>query len=911
MSAGRQKPGDDSQPAPGTSRGPERRAYRIADPKRLQEDVDAELRFHLEERVEELTARGMSREDAEAEVRRRFGDPERIGSEVATIDRRGYRRRSVGDRIHDWAQSTRHVLRGIVARPGYSAAVILTLALAIGANTAIYSVVDAVLIHPLPVPQMERVVAIQWDASGISDQPTPMSAGEVNDLTGRADVFAAVTGFSQISATLTGAGEPRRIAVARSVGDVAGVFELRPQLGTFYPPAASTPGQENVAVLTHSLWVSALGADPEIVGKTIMLDDRALEVVGVLPADFRYPVDAEVWRPFALTERALSPEQRRTLIMMVLARLQPGVSADALPERLAGDVRGWDERYGGYGGDLGRLWLRPFADHLSGDLGPVLRVLLGAVAFVLLIACANVASLQLVRTAGRAREIAVRVALGARRRSVVRQQLIESLLYAVFGGLAGLALGWAALRLLARWDGAEYRILRDVRLDGPVLLFTLGVTLAAGLIFGTVPAWRASRVGPQEALKESGGRGTAGPARNRLLQGAVVVQLALTLVLLLGSGIMVRSLTGLLATHPGFQSDRVATMQVTPPNSRYGRWADRVEIFDRILGRIRALPGIEIAAFTGTIPFSDMILDSSPFEYAGTVPAGADSIWHATAIAVSPEVFDAMGIRMLRGRTFREGEGRRDPVTGALNAPVGIIDEQFAKQYFPGVDPVGRQITHYGFRNVTILGVVESVNQQALGAPYKANIYYPYGQLPFPLGAGIVIRSDMDPAAVTSMVQAAVREIDPELPVYDTRTLEQRVHRSLGDRSLAVTVLGGFAALALVLALLGTYGVLSYSTAQRTQELGIRLAMGARPDDVVGMVLGGGARLAAAGLLVGVLVYLVVARVLESMVYGIGPRDPVVMGVGLVALLIAALLASWLPARRAARLDPVVALRNQ
>jgi putative ABC transport system permease protein len=877
----------------------------------VEQEVEAELLFHLEERIEEMMARGMSRADAEAEVRRRFGDPERIGSEVANIDRATYRRRSALERVHDWAQGTRQVARGMVARPGYSAAVILTLALAIGANTAIYSAVNAVLLDPLPVPAMERIVAIQWDAPEMSARPTPMSAGEVNDLTSRTDLFAALAGFSQVSVTLTGAGEPRRVAAARSVGDVAGVFGLRPLLGTFYAPDASVPGQEMVVVLAHSLWVAAFGADPEVVGKTITLDDRSYQVVGVLPAGFRYPNDAQLWRPFPLTERALSPEQRRTLIMMVLARLRPEVSAAALPERLAPDVRRWDQQYGGYGGGLGRFSLVSFGDLLAGDLRPALLVLMGAVTFVLLIACANVASLQLVRNSGRAREIAVRIALGARRRSVVRQQLIESLGYAALGGLAGVALGWIALGLLARWDGAEYPILRDVRLDEPVLLFTLFVTVAAGLAFGVLPAWRAARVGAQEALKESGGRGTAGPGRHRLLQGAVVAQLALTLVLLVGSGVLVRSLAGLLSIEPGFQTDRVVTMQVNPPSSRYGRYADRVEVFDRLRERIRALPGVEVAGLSGTIPFSEMILDSSPFEFVGPTPAGSDSILHATAIAVSPEVFDAMGIRMLRGRTFRDGEGRRDPVTGALDAPVGIIDEQFAEQYFPGVDPVGRQITHYGFRNVTIVGVVESVNQQALGAPYKANIYYPYVQLPFPLGAGVVVRSDLDPAAVTSMVQAAVREIDPELPVYDARTLEARVERSLGSRSLATTVLGAFAGLALALALLGTYGVLSYGTSLRTQELGIRLAMGARPDDVVGMVLGSGARLAAAGLLVGVLVYLGVARALESMVYGIGPRDPVVLGSGLLLLLVAALLASWLPARRAAKLDPVAALRSQ
>jgi putative ABC transport system permease protein len=894
----------------GPEPGPERRAFRVSDRRRLDRDVEAELHFHIEERIEELMSAGMSRADAESEVRRRFGDPERIGSEVASIDRVTFRRRGLQELLLGWVQSARYVLRGMIARPGYSAVVILTLALAIGANTAIFSAVNAVLLHPLPVPEMERVMAIQWDAPEMSAWMTPMSAGEVNDLTRRTDLFQAVTGFTEVSATLTGAGEARRVAVASSVGDFATVFGVRPLLGTFFGPDASTPGSEQVAVIAHGLWLSALAGDPSVVGKTITLDDRPFVVAGVMPPDFRYPRDAQIWRPFVLNERALSPERRRSLVMMVVARLQPTVSSPSLREQLGVEVRRWEDQYGGYNGGLARFSLEPFRDHLSGDLRPALLVLLGAVSFVLLIACADVASLQLVRTAGRAREIAVRVALGARRAAVVRQQILESLAFALLGGMGGVAIGSVGLSILGRWDAARYQILQDVRLDGLVLAFTATVTMITGLVFGIVPAWRSSRIGAEDALKDWGGRGTHGRGRQHLLQAAVVSQLALTLVLLAGSGVMTRSLARLMAIEPGFQGDAVATMQVTPPNSRYGRNPARVEVFDRILERLRALPGVEAVALTGTIPFSGMILDSSPFEHVGAAPPGSDSVRHATAIAASPDVFRALGIRMIAGRDFRDGEGALNTVTGTWDQPVGIIDEQFASQYFPGTNPVGRQIDHYGFRGATIVGVVESVNQQELGAAYKANVYYPYRQIAFPLGAGIVVRSALDPSTVSAMVGAAIREIDPELPIYDTRTLEQRIARSVGDRSLAAVVLGAFAGLALVLALLGTYGVLSYSTAQRSRELGIRMAVGAAPADVVSMVLRSGARMAALGLGIGLAVYLGASRALDAMVYGVGPRDPVVVGGALVVLMAAALLASWLPARRAARVDPVGTLRG-
>jgi putative ABC transport system permease protein len=848
-------------------------------------------------------ARGRTREQAEAEVRRRFGDPERIGEEVEGIDRAGLRRRSAGEALHGWTREVGRALRGMAARPGYSATIVLTLALAIGANTAIFSAVDAVLLRPLPVPAMDRLYALHWNVPAIAAGATPMSAGEVNDLAARSDLFTSVTGFRSASATLTGAGEARRVSVAYTLGDFGGVFGPRPLLGSFYGPDASTPGNESVAVISHGLWQTATGGDPGIVGRTITVDDRSLVVAGVLRPDFRYPTETEIWRPLLLDERALSAERRRTLNLAVVARARPEVELATLEEQLGVELARWDERYGGYGSPgFGRVSVRPFLEHLSGALRPVLLVLLGAVSFVLLIACANVASLQLVRTTGRTREIAVRLALGAGRGSVVRQFLAESLLLAVLGGAAGVGLGMLALRLLTRLDPAQYELLQGVRLDLPVLAFTGAVSLLAGMIFGVAPAWRASRVSAQEALKESGGRGSVGRGRHRLLQGAVVAQLALTLVLLVGSGVMVRSLAGLLAIDPGFDTANVVTMQITPPGARYGQSDARLALFERIVERVRTLPGVEAAALTGTIPFSDMILDSSPFTFVGPPPEGSDSTLHATAIPVTPDVFRVYGIPLLSGRAFHEGEG-------AWDAPVAIVDEQFARQYFPGVDPVGQRFTHYGFQEIEIVGVVRSVNQEELGARYKANVYYPYRQLVFPW-AGIVVRSPLDPASVTSMVAAAVREIDPELPIYNARTLERRVARSVGDRSLAATVLGAFAALALILALLGTYGVLSYGTAQRTHEMGIRMAIGARPRDVVGMVVRGGALLAALGLTIGLALYTAVSRVLESMLYGIGPRDPLVMGAGLAVLLAAALAASWLPARRAARADPVVALRG-
>jgi predicted permease len=540
-------------------------------------------------------------------------------------------------------------------------------------------------------------------------------------------------------------------------------------------------------------------------------------------------------------------------------------------------------------------------DHLSGRLRPILLVLLGAVLFVLLIACANVASLQLVRTTGRAREIAVRAALGAGRWPIVREFLVESLVYALLGGLLGVALGALALRLLSHFDVAEYEALRDLRLDGAVLALTAGVTLLAGLLFGVVPAWRASRVNAHEVLSASGGRGASlGSARSRFLQATVVAQVALTLVLLLGSGVMLRSLAAQLAVDPGFRAEQALAMQIAPPRSRYPR-EQRLALYDRILERLRAVPGLDAVALTSKVPFSDMLLDSSPLTIPGAPPLADGEQPHANAMSVTPDYVRAMGVRVVQGRAFTDAD---------RGTPVAMVDEQLARQYFPDGNAVGRQIDHYGFQGVTIVGVVRSVDQAELGGEAHPTVYYPYTQLPYAWGA-VVVRSTLPTGTVTTMVRQALREIDPELPVYDARPMTERVASSLGARRLAVGVLGGFAALALVLALLGTYGVLSYGTSQRTRELGIRLALGAQPGAVVGMVLRGGLLLAGVGLALGVVAYLGLGRLLQSVVYGVSPRDPVTLALGVAVLLGAALVACWIPARRAARVDAIVALRAE
>ena len=883
---------------------PARRAFRLGADTSTRADLAAELRFHIEGRIEELMQGGMSRADAEAEARRRFGDQERIEAELATIATVTHRRQTAREWCSTLMRDLRFAFRGIASQPGYAFVVILTLALAIGANTAIYSAVRSVLLRPLPVNGLDRLVALRADMPRLELMDTQLSAGEVLDLTRRTDLFEGVTGVYFANMTVTGRGEPRRIAVAKTMGDFAGVFGVPPAIGRFYDAGASQPGNHRVVVLSYDAWQTLYAGDPRVVGDFVTLNDSAFRVLGVMPRDFRYPRVADVWVPFALTEQQLSPQRRASLIMHPVARVRSGLSPEQLRAGLGRELQSWAERLRqtSYTDESSyRLRPVPLVEYLAGQLRTVLLVLLGAVSTVLLIACANVASLQLVRTTGRTREIAVRAALGAGRWPIVRQFLVESLALAILGGAVGVLLGAAALRMISRWRGSIGEALRDVHLDAPVLLATVVVTFAAGILFGVVPAWRASRVSAAEVFRGSSGRGASiGAGRHRFLQGAVIGQMAMTLVLMLGSGVLVRSLARLLTTDPGFQSTNTLTLQIAPPGTRY-TWEQRPALYQRIVERLRVIPGIDAVGLTTTVPFSDMLLDSSPFYVPGTPDLPDGQRRHATAIAVTPDYFRAMTVVLLRGRSFTDADRTGSP-------PVVIVDEQLAKQYFPNSDPVGRVIDHFG-QGLTIVGVVRSVSQKQLGADRKANVYYPLAQMPFSW-AGIVVRSRIDAASLLPTVRAAVREIDPELPLYDVQTMSERIQQSLGARRLAVTVLGGFAGLALVLALLGTYGVLSYSTSQRTRELGIRMALGARPGDVVSMVLRNGLTLAAAGLLLGVVTYLGIGgRVLSALLYGVSPRDPATLALGITLLTGAAVIACWIPAHRASTVDPAVTLR--
>jgi putative ABC transport system permease protein len=800
--------------------------------------------------------------------------------------------------VDTFVMDLRHAARKLARTPGFVAVAVLTLALGIGANTAVFSLVNAVLFRPLPTEGLDRLVVIKEDLPDLNLFQVDLAPAEVVDLADRRDVFQAVTGFRQGDRTLTGYGDPARIAAVATLGDFGGVFGVRPHLGSFYGAEQSVDGPTEVAVIGYGLWQRLSGGDPGFLGTTIELNGVPHEVIGVMPPEFRYPRGVQVWTPFAYT--AQWHQNRGSLFKTTVARLHPGVTPDQLTAQLDVEVSRWNEAY--HPGGSGKvLTTTGFIEFLAGPLRLILMVLMGAVVFVLLIAAANVGSLQLVRASGRGRELAVHSALGAGRGRIARRLFFESTILAVAGGAGGLLVGVLTLRLFERWGPAQAMYLSEIPLDTTVLLFTGAVALLTAIAFGTLPALRASRVQPQEALRESGRGASAGVRRHRLLQASVITQVALALVLLLGSGLMIRTLSGLLAADPGFEGQDVLTGHVSIPAAMYDV-PGRIAFFDALLERVRSLPGVEYAALAWGLPFTGH-LDSSSFDIVGRPSRPGEPERHHEARIVSGDYFRTLGIPLLGGRSFDDTERSGQP-------GVVVIDETFAEQFFPGEDPVGQEIAGYTGERATIIGVVGRIDRSELGEAPKATGYYSYRQLPWGTLRSVAVRTDQPVGAMTAMLRSTVAELDPSVPLYDVQTMRGRLEQTLGPRRLAMLALGVFAALSLLLATLGVYGLMRYTTNERTREISIRMALGAERRDVLVMVLRQAAVLVAAGLAIGMAAALLVTRAMQGILYGVTASDPVTFIAAGVLLAAAGLLSSYLPARRAAGVDPMISLKE-
>ena len=804
-------------------------------------------------------------------------------------------------------QDVRYGLRRLRAAPAFAATVILTLALGIGANTAIFSVVNALLLRPLPYAEPGRLVTIEHRYPGLDDMKAPVSAAGFADYQANTRSFAAMAVETGWGPNLTGVGEPERLTGARVSGRFFPTLGVAPLLGRALRPDEDQPGSNQVVVLSHGLWLRLFGGEPGAVGRTMQLNGESYEVVGVMPPGFRdfFNRRAELWTPLALPPDRYADGQWTNEWLNLVARLKPGVTEEQARTEMRTHADALRQRFPDDFPDRWSLLVTSLAEKGSGDTRPALLVLLGAVGFVLLIACANVANLLLARGASRMREVAVRSALGAPRRALVRQLLVESLLLALAGGLAGLLVGAAAVRALVAWNPGDLPWASDIRVDGLVLAFTAGVAVLTGILFGLVPAVQTSRSDLQTVIKE-GGRGVHAERGGRTLRRALVVaEVALALVLLAGSGLLLKSFARLQRVDPGFVPENLLTFAVALPAAKYPSDTQRIAFFDQLFPRLAALPGVRAAGGTSVLPFGGNWSTGS-FTVEGFTPAEDEPGPWGDIRTVSPDFLKALGAPLLRGRHLGPDDGPGRPL-------VAVVDAEMVRRYWPDADPIGKRVT-FGPDSapawIEIVGVVGHTMHEGLDADARVQLYLPYAQRN-PGQLTVALRTTGDPARLTAAARSAVRAIDPDQPIANVRTMEELVDTSLGGRRLAAVLLAVFAGVALLMAAVGIYGVMSFAVAQRTRELGVRVALGASRASVLRLVVRQGMGLVLLGVAIGAAGALGLTRLIASQLYAVRSTDPATFGLVALALVATALVAILVPAARAMRLDPVAALRDE
>lgn len=802
-------------------------------------------------------------------------------------------------------QDLRYGLRRILQSPGFSAVVVATLALGVGANTALFSVVDAVLLRALPYAQPDRLVTVDHYYPSLNNLKAAVSAPGYRDYSGLTQVFTSAAAETGWSANLTGLGDPQRLRGSQVTGRLFGTLGVPVAAGRPLLPGDDQPGHERVVVLSDGLAKRLLGGAAGAVGRTLLLNGQSYQVVGVTPPGFRdfFSKSTELWSPLVIPPEELTDDHRTNEHYSFVARLRPGVSLARAQAELADfAVRLKRDFPQSYPKDWGLL-VTSLHEKAAGDLRARLLILLGAVGAVLLIACTNVANLLLARASGRAKEIAVRAALGATRWQLVRQLFIESLLLALAGGALGLALAVWAMQAVASLQFAGLP-LDELRLDPPVLLFTLGVALATGLLFGLAPALATARADTQQTLKEGGRSVSAGRSRQALRRGLVVAEIALALALLVSAGLLVKSFSRLQEVETGFRPDHLLTFDLALPKTQYPTEAQQIAFFDRALARLRAVPGVTAVGATSTLPFSGDWSTGS-FNVEGyTPPPNQPGPW-GDMRAVSPGFFAALGAPLLAGRVFTDQDG-----PGAVK--VAVVDEEMVRRFWPHENPIGKRINFDRKQPdwITVVGVVRHTKHEGLDADARVQLYLSYRQRGIPF-LSFALRTATEPRSVLPGVRAALREVDPALPFYNVHTMSELVDASTDQRRFSALLLSLFSGMALFLASLGIYGVMSYAVAQRGHELGVRMALGAVKREVLGLVLGQGMALAATGLGIGLLVAFGLTRLLKSQLFGVPATDPATFLVVTAILAAVALAANLLPALRATRVDPAIALREE
>ncbi len=874
--------------------------------RRLYSDLSDEIREHLEEKIEDLVASGMSRKEATSAARRAFGNLTLIEHNCRDV----WRWSSIENLLLD----VRFAFRMLRKSPGFTAVVILTLALGIGANTAMFSVVEAVVLAPLSYLQPDHLVMVL--ESNLRFPQDTISYPNFLDWQRSARSFQqmAVVRLQQ-GFDLTGPGTPEHLTGDEISSGFLGTLGVKPSLGRDFSPQEDQRGGAPVVIISNRLWRSRFGADPQALGRSLALGGIDYTIEGILPAEFHFIGDSDVYLPLGQHNLLLLEDRGSHDAMVSIARLKPGVSISEAQAEMSAIQDHLDQLYPDADRGLG-IDIEPLKQMIVGDVRGTLLLLLGAVGLVLLITCANVANLWMARSAARSEEFAIRSALGASRSRVVRQLLTESVLLSLAGGALGVIVAISGGRpLLAVMTGNLPRS-ENMGVNASVLSFTFGVSIAVGILFGLAPALKSSKADLQASLKE-GGRGSTS-AHHRAQSSLLIVQMALTLVLLVGAGLLLRTIRHLWETNPGFDTQHLITFKVGLSPSATKTGAGIRTGFQQLLERIRTIPGVQAADFTMLIPLTPSD-DEAPFWINSQKPDSVQNAPRTLVFGTGPDYLRTMEIPLLRGRFFT-------PEDTTKSACVTVIDSVFAQQYFPDKDPVGQTIT-FGYSTPVgpcpIVGVVGHVSHWGLGETgtyTRAQSYFSLYQDPdkwVPLNYPdwkIIVRTPLDVATMLPTIKSAVYGASSDETVYDIHTMQQIVSESMSSQRFPMILLGTFAGLALLLASVGIYGVVSYSVSQRVHEIGIRMALGAEKQNIFHMVVGQGLRVALVGLAIGIVAALILARLLSSfsqLLYGVGTNDPATFVVVSLILTGVAVLACYIPARRAMRVDPIIALRYE
>ncbi|HZM89265.1 MAG TPA: ABC transporter permease [Blastocatellia bacterium] len=805
-------------------------------------------------------------------------------------------------------QDLRYAMRMLAKKPGFTLIAVITLALGIGANTAIFSVVNAVLLNPMPYREPDRLIQF-WETNPLKSwTQAPIAPANLFDWQQQNQSFEEIAAYMGSDKSgpgiaglhLTGDGEPERVKALYVTGNVFSVLGVDTMLGRTLREDETWQGKHTVVVLSHALWQRRFGGDPGVIGQKISLNGRSREVVGVMAADFYFPSkEIELWVPMGWNQQQIA-QLRRPHFLRAVGRLKPGVTTEQARAEITAIAGRLEEQYPETNTQMG-VGLGPLKDWIVGDTKLPLMVFLVAVGFVLLIACANVANLLLARAATRNREVAIRTALGARRSRIVRQLLTESFMLALVGGGLGVLLALWSKDLLVAFSPGDIPRLEEARLDAKVLGFTIGLTLLTTFLFGLAPALQASKPDLVSTLKEGGQKG--GSQGGRVRSVLVVAEVALALVLVIGAGLMIRSFLRLQQVDPGFNANNLLMLSVGLPGAKYPEDSQAITFFEQAEQRLKALPGVlevgatNVAALKGSGYTNDMTIEGRPPE---------DYVREIRHKTVTPDYFRAMGIQLLSGRQF-------DKSDNATSSTI-IVNEAFARRCFPGEDPVGKRVkfakpTEPGTWE-TIVGVVRSEKQDSLGTEPKPESYKTQLQEPSS-SMTLVIRTAGDPKALIGAARDQIRALDKDLPPYNVKTMDEAVYESLVRERFTTLLLIVFAGLALTLAAIGIYGVMSYAVNQRTHEIGIRVALGAQTRDIFKQVIGRAMRLAAAGIALGLAASIALTRLMASLLYGVSTTDPLTFASIAIVLLGVSLLASYIPARRATKVDAMIALRYE